>query len=423
MAGSRRPSWVWIVFVTVIAAVVIIPATFVAVRLTAPPPPATVSFHAPATVLLDGTGPPPIPVPGTGSFALVTSFSGTVASREPTLVRPIGSVAKAMTALIVLSAHPLGAGANGPSVTMTTADVLLYRQARAEGGSNLPVRAGEVLTERELLLALLLPSADNIAETLAVWVSGSRSTFIARLNAAAEAMGMAHTHFADPSGLSARTVSTAGDLVLLAKAVIASPALADMVRTVQATLPDGTVLNNLDILLNTQQGWLGIKTGWTGAAGGCLLFADAMQYTSGESITVWGAVLGQPPAASGDPAHPELGQAFASAQSAVVAAVSAYEAVDLSEALPQLTGSITTRWGGSAPVQLAPHQASDVVFIRAGALLRVHVIIQSPRAPIASGATVATVTGILNAKTSITWMVVTTTTIGAPSLSWKLFSA
>ena len=114
---------------------------------------------------------------------------------------------------------------------MTNADVALYRQALAAGGSNLPVRAGEVLTERDLLLALLLPSADNIAETLAVWVSGNRAAFIARLNATAAAMGMHHTHFADPSGLSVRTVSTAQDLVLLARAVIANPALAELVGT------------------------------------------------------------------------------------------------------------------------------------------------------------------------------------------------
>ena len=178
-----------------------------------------------------------------------------------------------MTALVVLDALPLAPGANGPSRTMTGADVALYRQAVAEGGSNLPVRAGEVLTERDLLLALLLPSADNIAESLAVWVSGNRTAFIARLNATAAAMGMAHTHFADPSGLSIKTVSTAADLVLLAEAVTANPTLAELVAVQQVRLPDGIVLHNLDILLRKHAGWLGIKTGWTGAAGGCLLFA------------------------------------------------------------------------------------------------------------------------------------------------------
>ena len=336
MAGTRRTSWVWIVFTAVIGAMLITAATVVVVRLTAPEP-ATVSVHAPATLLVDGKAPPPIPVPAQGSFALATSLDGMVANRDATAVRPIGSVAKAMTALVVLAAHPLELNASGPSITMTNTDVQLYRQAVAQGGSNLPVRAGEVFTERNLLLALLLPSADNIAESLALWVSGNRSVFIARLNATAAAMGMHHTHFADPSGLSNRTVSTAADLVQLAKAVIANPALASVVGTATAELPDGTVLKNLDILLSQQDGWLGIKTGWTGAAGGCLLFADQTFYETGQVITVWGAVLGQPPDSDADPAHPELGEAFASAQSAVVAAIATYASVDLAASPPQVS--------------------------------------------------------------------------------------
>ena len=423
MAGSRRTSWVWIVFVAVIAAVVVTAATFVAVKLTAAPPAATVSIHVPATVLLDGAAPPPIPTPASGSFALATSLNGMIATRDATAVRPIGSVAKAMTALIVLTAHPLSPAASGPSITMTGADVARYQQALAAGGSNLRVRAGEVLTERDLLLALLLPSADNIAETLAVWVSGNRSAFIARLNATAVSMGMHQTHFADPSGLSVRTVSTAADLVTLAKAVIANPALAQLVSTARAALPDGTVLKNLDIVLNRQAGWLGIKTGWTGAAGGCFLFADEAHYDTGNAVVVWGAVLGQPPDSAGDGAHPELGRAFLAAQGAVSAAVAAYTAVDLSRVPPQVSGSITTRWGSGASVVLSPFVDADLVFIRAGAVMRIHVSVVAPRAPIPSGATVAEITGVVNAKTSITWKVVSTGPIAAPTLDWKLFSS
>src|ERR1700733_6230824 len=106
MAGTRRTSGVWIVFMAVIGAMLITAATVVGVRLTAPEP-ATVSVHAPATLLVDGQAPPPIPVPAQGSFALATSLDGMVASRDATAVRPIGSVAKAMTALVVLAAHPL----------------------------------------------------------------------------------------------------------------------------------------------------------------------------------------------------------------------------------------------------------------------------------------------------------------------------
>jgi serine-type D-Ala-D-Ala carboxypeptidase (penicillin-binding protein 5/6) len=422
MAPARRTPWVWIVFIAVIGAMLITAATLATVRLTAPAPSATVSIQAPAGVLLDGAAPPAIPTPTYGSFALATSMSGTVATRAPAAVRPIGSVAKAMTALVVLAAHPVAPGAPGPSIVMTSADVLLYRQALAAGGSNLPVRAGEVLTERDLLLALLLPSADNIAETLAVWVSRDRSKFITRLNATAAAMGMDHTHFADPSGLSVRTVSTAQDLVVLARAAIANVALASLVGTSRAALSNGTVLNNLDVLLKSQTGWLGIKTGWTGSAGGCLLFAAQMTFATGQRVTVWGAILGQPPSATGDPAHPELGQAFASAQSAVAAALGAYQVVDLSGFLRQISGSISTRWGDSSSLTLS-QPASVYQFVRAGALLRFHVSAVPSRVPIAAGTTVAEVTGTLNQQPSITWDVSNTSAIAGPSSWWRLFSS
>jgi serine-type D-Ala-D-Ala carboxypeptidase (penicillin-binding protein 5/6) len=421
MAGTRRTSWVWIVFMAVIGAMLITAATVVGVRLTAPEP-ATVSVHAPATLLVDGEAPPPIPVPAQGSFALATSLDGMVASRDATAVRPIGSVAKAMTALVVLAAHPLELNASGPSITMTNTDVQLYRQAVAAGGSNLRVRAGEVFTERNLLLALLLPSADNIAESLALWVSGNRSAFIARLNATAAAMGMHHTHFADPSGLSNRTVSTAADLVLLAKAVIANPALASVVGTATTELPDGTVLKNLDILLGQQDGWLGIKTGWTGAAGGCLLFADQTFYETGQVITVWGAVLGQPPDSDADPAHPELGEAFASAQTAVVAAIATYASVDIAASPPQVSGSVSTKWGSTTLVQIYSH-APVFAFVRAGTVLRLHLSVLTLRAPLSADATVAQITGVLNAKTSVTWKVISNSAIAEPSMWWKLFSS
>lgn len=421
MARARHTSWVWIAFVAVAGVVLITAASVVAARLTAPLPDATVSIVAPPTLLVDASAPPPIPIPTAGSFAIASSLNGTLASRDATAVRPIGSVAKALTALVVLSARPIAAGAAGPSLTMTGADVTLYRQAVAAGGSNLRVRSGEVLTERDLLLALLLPSADNIAETLAVWVSGDRSAFIARLNATAAAMGMSHTHLADPSGLSRATVSTADDVVVLARAVTANPALADLVQVRQSTLPDGTVLRNLDILLGVQTGWLGIKTGWTGAAGGCLVFAATRSYAPGRAVTVWGAVLGQPPLRAGDPAHPELGTAFASARTAAAAALAGYAAIDLAARSPAVTGSISTRWGSRSLVAIADH-APDVTLVRAGATLRLNITVLSARAPIPSGATVGEVAGVLDAGTSITWKVVSTTPIADPSLWWKLIS-
>jgi serine-type D-Ala-D-Ala carboxypeptidase (penicillin-binding protein 5/6) len=424
MTPARRALWPWMVWITVVAVMLIAAATFFVVKVTKPLPDATALISVPATGVLAGSKPPPpIPVPSRGSFALSSSMPGESASHGAGVVRPIGSVAKAMTALVVLDTLPVAPGASGPSRTMTQADVALYRQAVAEGGSNLRVEAGEVLTERDLLLALLLPSADNIAESLAVWASGDRTAFIASLNATAAAMGMHSTHFADPSGISTNTVSTASDLVILARAVIANPTLAELVAVQQVRLPDGIVLHNLDILLGKDAGWLGIKTGWTGAAGGCLLFAarESFDTLPGMSVTVWGAVLGQPPARASDPAHPELGAAFAAAASAAAAALHSYSAVNLNAALPAVTGTVTTAWGDTTQALVLSNPKNDVVLVQSGAVLRFSVTTLPPSGSIASSTVVGHVTGVLNATTSITWRVVVATALAGPTWTWKLF--
>ena len=423
MTAPRGPRWPWVVFSAVLGALFISTAAFATVRVTAPPPPATVQINTAATLSLGGSVPAKIPTPSRGSFALSTSTLGTVAGYNASVERPTGSVAKAMTALVVLDALPLAPGVDGPSRTMTAADVQLYRQAVASGGSNLPVRAGEILSERDLLLALLLPSADNIAESLAVWVSGNRTAFIARLNAKAAALGMAHTHYADPSGLSNKTVSTAADLVLLAKAVIENPTLASLVVVQQATLPDGTVLHNLDIGLQQEPYWLGIKTGWTGAAGGCLLFAAERSYGGDEdlTVTVWGAVLGQPAETAPDPAHPELGAAFAEAENAVATFFNSYRAVDLSQATPTLTGSVSTPWGGTAGVEVRSESGPRMVLLRGPTTLQLSVTTLHPRAPLAGNAQVGRINAVLNG-TKVSWGVIVTNAIAAPSWWWKLLN-
>ncbi len=233
-------------------------------------------------------------------------------------VRPIASVTKAMTALVILETHPLLPGQAGPTLTMTQQDVDDYHSIAAGGGSFAPVFLGEQLTERDLLLGLMLPSANNLALTAARWIDGSASAFVDRLNARASALGMHRTHFADPDGLSSDTTSTAADLVLLGEAVVMNDALLSVVSTTSATLPDGTTVENLNVLLTREPGWVGVKTGWTPAAGGCLLFAARRTLAAGAPpLTMVGAVLDQPPEGDADRAHPELGGAFDVARSAV----------------------------------------------------------------------------------------------------------
>jgi D-alanyl-D-alanine carboxypeptidase (penicillin-binding protein 5/6) len=366
---------------------------------------------------------PPIPVPDSGSFAVATLADGVLASHDAARPRPIGSVAKTLTALVVLQQRPLEPGADGPVLTMTAADVALYEQTRAEGGSFVPVTAGEQLTERQVLLALMLPSANNIAETLARWVSGTREAFIALLNQQARALGMTDTHLADPSGFSPLTVSTAQDLVRLAEAALRDQAFRRIVATRQEKLPDGTMVTNLDILLGIEPGWIGIKTGWTPQAGGCLLFA-AEAAPAGEpgEVTAVGAALGQPPSSAGDAKHPELGGAFIAAARATRAALAGYVAVTAVSLHPSISGDVVTRWGDAAGVQLAAIDQPPVI-ARLGTVVH---LTMSPtgQASGGRGTPVARVAALGPREVPVArWQVVLAAPIQPPGFWWRLWNA
>ena len=141
-----------------------------------------------------------------------------------------------------------------------------------------------------MLQALLIPSGDNIATTLADWAFGSLYNYLSYANELATTWGMTQTHFADASGLSPQTVSSATDLVILGDKMMATPVLAEIVSQAQMTLPMVGKVNNYNTLLG-QDNIIGIKTGNTDEAGGCFLFA-ATNNISGQNVTVVGAILG-----------------------------------------------------------------------------------------------------------------------------------
>jgi D-alanyl-D-alanine carboxypeptidase (penicillin-binding protein 5/6) len=417
MKRVRRRSVIALLLTISVAAAA---GVFVAVRLSGTEPAFRAVIDAPALLLAAPGQPPPVPLPEKGSFALESDADGLLASFHAGDVAPIGSVAKTMTALVVLDGHPLTPGSPGPALTMTHADVDLYRSAISQNGSAVAVHAGEVLTERDLLLALMLPSANNIAETLARWTSGTREAFIAQLNSRAVALGMRATHFDDPSGFSAKTESSATDLLLLAKAATASAALADVVATPSAKLPDGTQLRNLNALLGSDD-WLGIKTGWTPQAGGCLLFAERKTFVAGTTpLTVWGAVLGQPPLAAEDPAHPELGGAVHVARAAGAAALAAYAVIDPATLNLGLRGHIETAWGENANVRINRPSTGSSVAMRLGTSLRLRVDFFPIRAPISAGQKVGTVTGALSGRDVESWTVVAAAAVAEPSWWWRV---
>jgi D-alanyl-D-alanine carboxypeptidase (penicillin-binding protein 5/6) len=207
-------------------------------------------------------------------------------------VAAIASVAKVMTAYLVLRDHPLRAGEDGPAITLTDADVADTDRRRGQEESVVSIASGEQLTERQALEGLLLPSGNNIAAVLARWDAGSQERFVGRMNAAARSLGMTHTHYTDPSGYDDATVSTAADQVRIVDRAMRLPVFAKIVATPSATLPVAGIVHNTNTLLG-RDGFVGVKTGSDSAAGGCFAFR-AIRFVDGKPTTITGVVLGQP---------------------------------------------------------------------------------------------------------------------------------
>ena len=230
--------------------------------------------------------------PAYGQAAFVRTGQSQVEAGPNQHAAAIASVAKVMTAYLVLRDHPLGLGQDGPTIMLTDADVADTDRRRGQQESVVPIAAGEQLTELQALQALLLPSANNIAAVLARWDAGSVDRFVARMNAAARSLGMRHTRYTDPSGYDDATVSTAADQVRIVDRAMRLPVFASIVATPSATLPVAGTVQNTDTLLG-YDGFVGVKTGSDDAAGGCFAFR-AIRWIDGKRTTITGVVLGQP---------------------------------------------------------------------------------------------------------------------------------
>jgi serine-type D-Ala-D-Ala carboxypeptidase (penicillin-binding protein 5/6) len=228
------------------------------------------------------------PQHGQGAYVLGNGQPAVSPDEHPV---PIASVAKVMTAYLVLKHDPLQAGDSGRRIVVGHSDVVDTETMRREDQSIVDVRAGEQLTERDALMAILLPSANNIAVLVARQVDGSVASFVAEMNDTAQTLGMSHTTYTDPSGYDAGTVSTALDQLRLARLVAKDETLAAMMATRSYWLPVAGEVTNTNTLLD-HDGFVGMKTGSDGVAGGCFMFRSERHIGSG-NVTLIGVVLGQ----------------------------------------------------------------------------------------------------------------------------------
>lgn len=254
--------------------------------------------HVAATQTLPGSltkgAAPTLPWPDRGQAAVGAEGSGVLAATPGARPEPIASVAKVMTAMVVLDQKPLQTGQQGPTLTVTPADVAEYQQAAANGESVVPVQAGEQLSEYQALQALLIPSGNNIAQIIARWASGSMDAHVQRMNTRAAELKLRQTHFADVSGISDKTVSVPADLIRLGEAAMQDKLLADIVGQPQATLPGVPgQATNVNYALG-KDGIVGVKTGNIPQVGAVYLSAATHQLADGRKLLVFAAIQGLP---------------------------------------------------------------------------------------------------------------------------------
>ncbi len=239
-----------------------------ALAVTAPSSAANVARSAARTII---AGPSDVQAQ---AAAIADASDGTVLwSRDLNTERPIGSITKVMTAVVILYGENLDRRITVPSA------VLSY--VSENDASTAGLRPGDTLTATQLLAALLLPSGSDAAYTLATAYGPGIPKFVAKMNAAAGALGLTRTHFSNFDGLpypsEDSNYSTPADLITLGRIAMQSTVFRSIVdqRTYRVAAGDGHhayVWHNTDPLLGVYPGAIGIKTGYTEAAGHCLLF-------------------------------------------------------------------------------------------------------------------------------------------------------
>jgi D-alanyl-D-alanine carboxypeptidase (penicillin-binding protein 5/6) len=289
------------------------------IRRSRPTPARTLSVAALLVTVLISTsvgagaqvGPPPTPVPPHGSLSpfpsvLHTPGDGSTApnvsapvgvladlksgqilyAKAPDTPRPIASLTKVMTALLTLERTSL-------DDIVTVSPDAVYAKKDYGASSTLGLVAGERISVRDLLYAMLLNSANDAAVALAIDVGGSYGDFVRSMNRRAHALGMTHTVFFSPNGLDDRGHSTGPDLVRLVEAAMAAPGFAPIVATKVRSIPAPSgpprIIQNRNVMLWLYPGATGVKTGYTAAARYCLIAS-----ASREGRDLVAIVLGAP---------------------------------------------------------------------------------------------------------------------------------
>lgn len=296
---KRHLFWLFLTLLA-LGAIFLVPVLgLVPVGFARPGEPAILSVSAPV-LTPQGSSPS---VSAASAFLLDADSGKTLADDNGEQERTMASTTKIMTALVALQ--------RGQLDQLITVHEDAIQEVEQNDGSNAGLSVNEQLTLRYLLYALLLPSGDDAAVAIADGLAGSPAGFVQMMNQETLQLHLTHTHYGNVDGLfSDNHYTTAHELAVLARYALRLPLFAQIVQTrTYQTLPAGTHQAhswvNTNKLLWTYAGATGIKTGYTGDAGPCLVFSatrsghhligvvldtstDASRFRDAQKLLNWG---------------------------------------------------------------------------------------------------------------------------------------
>lgn len=294
--GRRRRRKIVALVVTL--ALAALSGGYAAYTLTAPIGAATLDATAPdvdtpaaAQIALPVEGAYAVSISGADEY-LGESASGIWASGGGDGPKPIASISKLITALVVLDRKPLADTTDpGPTITFSRADHALYDKYYVLGATIAEMPIGSSMSQRQALEAMLIVSACNYAEAVSTWAFGSQGAFLQATRTWLAANGLPSTTIVEPTGIDARNVSTPADLIKLARIAMANPVISQIAGMTTLKVPNIPPALNTNTLLGVE-GITGLKTGTLEGSGSNLLFTSTMDVGTGEPLSIVGVILG-----------------------------------------------------------------------------------------------------------------------------------
>jgi D-alanyl-D-alanine carboxypeptidase (penicillin-binding protein 5/6) len=317
--------------------------------LTAPVGAAAATSHRPdvavpaaAKVAISPEGESAVSVIGTGvEDYLGPSASGIWMAGGGDAAKPIASISKLITAMVVLDAKPLSSASDpGPTLTFDKADHDLYDKYYVLNATIAAMPTGSSMSEHDAIETMLVVSACNYAEAVADWAFGSNAGFVSATKRWLAKNGLTHTTMVEPTGIDDRNTGSPSDLIALGKLAMANPAIASIVGKSSLDVPSLQGMPNTNDLLGSD-GIDGIKTGTLDTGSDLLFSADLAIPGLTARLTVIGVVL------EGE-SHESVDD---DVQSLVRSIVAGFHEVPLGSS-GQKVGTYTTPWGGSASMVL-----------------------------------------------------------------------